>query len=197
MPISERPSITQCENLLAILCQDAQHGRIVANMVDVTLFEGDYRIFAERFIKYWKDYDRPPGVHAFDLLADIIESSSAHKAAALRRVLIGLAGLAENMNTTYVLDSLQQFTRVQTLKDAILRAAQAISTNPAASVEEVERILAEVVQARQVLFERGVRLDDDLDPLLEYLTEQRGEFITGIGPLDSNGIVPARGTVLL
>jgi hypothetical protein len=54
MPIKDRPSLAQQENILSLLAHDDEHGRIIASMVEAALFEGDYRELAIRILNHWK-----------------------------------------------------------------------------------------------------------------------------------------------
>jgi hypothetical protein len=51
------------ENLLTLLFHYDKAGKKVADAIDPNLFEGDYRVFAERAIEYWKKYQKAPQQH--------------------------------------------------------------------------------------------------------------------------------------
>jgi hypothetical protein len=197
MPMRERPSTAQQENIISLLAHSEQHGRVIAALVDAQLFDGDYKLIALRLVKYWKDFNSAPGPHTIDLFGDITDDiSNARHAQAFRRILLDMAELAPRVNTTYVLTDLQTFTRGQLLADAVLRCAAELSRGNV-DIAAVEEILAQVLRARTLNFDRGSRLDDDLDPFLSWLETRNTEFATGIKPFDDMGIVPARGAVLL
>ena len=42
------------EDLITMLCHSDAHGKVVAGLVDPELFDGDYKLIAERVIEYWK-----------------------------------------------------------------------------------------------------------------------------------------------
>ena len=148
----ERPSRGLQEDLMALLAQSTEYGQLVANSIDIAMFEGDYQIIAQRFVKYWKQYKRPPGARTLDLFGDIVDSGVSQKGANIRRVVMGLAGLAEGVNIEYVLNTLHQFQRVQSLKDAVIRAAQTLGNNPNANVAQVEEILSGVLRVHNDTF---------------------------------------------
>lgn len=197
MPLDSRPSIALQQNLVTALCYDRQGG-IVAALADATLFDGDYRVVADRAIRYWKQYDQPPAEHTGDLLAELLEDATNHRRAeTLQRILAAMLHLKGNLNTAYVLDQLKLFSRGQAIKAAIIRAAHAVSAADQISLAQVEDILAEVLRARAVEFDSGTRLDDDLGPFLEWMETRHIEFRTDIAPLDDAGIVPYRGALML
>ena len=69
--MSDKPNIALAENLVTLLAHNDEHGRVVANILDPSLFEGEYRLVAERIIDYWDRYDQAPKSHTADLFADI------------------------------------------------------------------------------------------------------------------------------
>jgi hypothetical protein len=194
--IDERPSVAQQQNLLAVLGHDDQHGKMVAGLIDVSLFEADYRLLAERCIDYWRQHKCAPKAHLPDLLADILEGDNLRRAQALRYMLAGMLSLAGQINTTYVLNELQNFNRRQKLTDAIIHGAELLGQNRR-NISAVEELLYQVLRDRELGFDRGSRLDDDLEPFFDWLGQRRAEFSTGIRLLDQRGIVPCRGALML
>jgi len=196
-PMPTRISNSVQENLITLLQMDDQHGRLVANLVDVELFEGEYRIVAQRFLTYWKRYGVAPKAHAIDLFADIIDTPNK-KAKAFRGIILSAIQLYESgLNTGYVMQQLQLFMRQQKLKQSILKASEMLSrAQDQEAVEEVEATLSDLLRSRDFAFDPGTRLDD-IDGLLDYLATARDEFPTGITVLDRRRVVPARGTIML
>lgn len=186
----------QQQNLITLLCWSNQHGQLVANLAEPGWFDGDYRDIALAATDYWRRYGAPPKEHTADLFAHRLESND-RRANSLRRCLMSMTQLQEQINAEYVINQIQNFARRQSLKDAVLRAAQVLN-NDQAPVEDAEAALNDVLKARHIQFDPGVRLDDDLDAFLDYLARRRNEFMTGIEPLDQAGIVPVRqGIVIL
>jgi hypothetical protein len=197
MPMRDRPSTAQQENIISLLAHSEPHGRVIAALVDAALFDGDYKLIAARLIQYWKDFNQAPGPHTVDLFPDIVDDiGNARHAQAFRRILLDMQELAPRVNTAYVLTDLHNFTRGQLLADAIVRCAAELSRGTA-DIAAVEEILSSVLRARVLNFDRGTRLDDDLGPFLDWLERRNTEFATGIGPLDQMGIRPSRGAVML
>lgn len=145
-PITRAYQDTLQENLLALLCH-RDEGREVAQRVDPALFEGDYRIVAERAVAYWKAYDRPPGPHAADLLSDILESKHDRRGNTFRSILIEMLRLADAMNTTFIIKSLGKFIRTQQLQRAVLESARKLQAQREDALPEVEQMWADVLRS--------------------------------------------------
>jgi len=195
--MTEKPSGAQCENIITILAHDDQNGRIVASALDVEALDGEYRLIAERCVTYWRQYGHAPKAHTADLFADILEDPTNRRASLIRRILMQMAMLSEGINAKYVVDTLQRKNREGQLKEAILRSAEIITRQGDSSIEDVEEILADIMRARNQMFERGVKLDDPLEEFIEWLRNDNREFSTGIAVLDRRGIVPARKRIFL
>lgn len=182
------------ENIITILAFDDEQGKIIANLIDPNLFEGDYRIIAERAVNYWRQYETAPKDHTADLVADILEDPANRRSTTYKRILAAMHELAHTINTTYVLAQLSQFTRTQRLKDGILRSAEKLNSNQEMAVQEVEDIWNELLRVREQNFDPGMRLSD-VNRMLNYFEKQQGEFNTGIKEFDRRNIVPARGAL--
>lgn len=185
------------ENLITLACYDDDHGRLVVGMIEPDLFEGDYRIIAERALAYWKRYGHAPHAHTPDLVADIIDDPKNKKAQTYKRILSSMVQLADGMNRKYVVDQISKFVRAQELKEAIHSSAEQISASGEQSIDEIERIWQELLRKRkEVHFNPGTRLSD-YEPMLAYVEQTQTEFRVGIKELDRKGIVPMRGTSTL
>jgi len=183
------------ENLLALLAHDDANGRIVYNMVNPQLFEGDYRVIATRCCEYWRVHNIAPKMHAPDLVSDILEDKHNRKRGTFKRILENMQVLAEEgVNASYVVNELTRFTRLQKLKDAILRSAEMLNQPGPTSIEQTETLLADILRARDYQFDAGMRLDD-VERFLDFIAKNEvDEFASGIKALDQGHIVPARGT---
>ena len=184
------------ENLLTLLAYDDENGKVVSNMLDSELMEGDYREIAEKCIAYWRQYNEAPKEHTADLFSDILEDPHNRRANAFKRILSSMAQLAESVNTTYVLEQLRQFTRMQKLKSAIISSAEKLSSRQQLAISEVEDIWNDLLHSRDIQFDAGITLMD-VDKVLAYLQYQFSEFDIGIPILDRRGVVPYRSAVML
>ena len=124
MAVSNRLPGTLQENLLTLLVHSDEHGRVVANLVDPALFEGDYRIVAERTCDYWARYGQAPKAHVADLLSDILDSPHDRRGTTFRGILVEMLRLSESINAKYALDSVRTFVRMQKFQAATLDAAR-------------------------------------------------------------------------
>jgi KaiC/GvpD/RAD55 family RecA-like ATPase len=195
--MSSKPSGALIENLLTCLCHDPKNGRIVANLVNPELFEGDYREFAEKAVEYWRRFDQPPGAHMSDLVADVLEDKDNRRAPTFRRIIVSMIELSETINTGYVLEELRKFTRLQKLKDAITKSAEKITSQQEMAIDDVEAMWHDILKVSEQQFDLGTSLTD-----VVKITEGLGEddiqeFATGIYELDRRGIVPRRGEATL
>lgn len=182
------------ENLVTLLCHDDEHGKIVANLIDPTIFEGELRIIAERSVAYWKSHNQAPKAHTSDLVADILEDRENKKAPTVRRLLIDMLQLSESINTVYVIDQIRAFTRAQRQKQAIFKGAQLLNTKQELAIPEVDAIFNEVLRSRELTFNPGMRLFE-YERVLSFLQQRHSEFSTGIKELDERSCIPARGAV--
>jgi len=194
--MTDRLNATLQENLITLLCHSDQQGGIVARLVDPNLFEGDIRVIAERAIEYWRVHKEAPRFHTPDLVADIINDPTNRKRRTYERLLTSMAELAPNVNAKYVLDQLKNFVQLQKTKSAILTSAEKINAKQHMALSEVAEIWNELLRARDVNFDVGIRLDD-YEKLLAYLAERETEVDTGIKELDKKSATPARGTAYI
>jgi replicative DNA helicase len=191
-----RFNATLQENLITVLAYDNKQGRVVANMLDPNLMEGEYRMIAERCIDYWGTYGRPPGDHTADLVADILEDKHNRRSNSVRRVLQGMVALSETINTEYVMNQLRTFSRMQRFKSAIIESADKINSNAQMALPEIEELWHNLLRQNEKDFNPGMRLTD-IERVLERMKARSLEFTTGIKEFDARGIVPTRGTLTL
>lgn len=192
----ERLHSTLQENLVTVLAYDDAQGGIVANLLDINLMEGDYRLVAERCIDYWRRYKEAPKDHTADMFADILDDKLNRRARSIKRILTGIVHLSESVNTRYVINQLRTFTRMQRIKSAVIESAEKLNSRQHLAVEEVEEIWNELLRQREISFEPGLRLTD-IDAVLEELSRAELDFHTGIKEFDMHGIVPARGKLFV
>lgn len=183
------------ENIITLLCHNDEYGKIILNQITADLFEGDYRVIAERAIDYWNKYQQAPGDHTPDLLADILEDRENRRAPTFRRILVSMLELKDGINAKYVVDDLGKFVRMQRFKGAIITSSEKIMALQEDSIEEIENIWNELLRLRETNFDPGMKMQD-IDRLIEYLESQPKEFHSGIPDLDKRTIVPMRKKVM-
>lgn len=184
------------ENLITILAFDPVQGRIVANMIQPDLMEGDYRLISERCIEYWRLYKKPPGEHLADLFADIIEDKANRRAKAISRILMQMVQLHDGINTEFVLTQLRTHQRMQRIKSAIITSADKINANSHLAISEVEDIWHGILKTQETDFEPGMYLSD-YARVIERLEKLQSEFTMGVGVLDDRQIRPIRGSLMI
>jgi replicative DNA helicase len=181
------------ENLVTVLAYNPT-GKIVANMLDTNLLEGDYRVIAERCIDYWHQYKEQPGEHTPDLMADILEDKHNRRTKSVSRILRNMIAIADGVNTDYIMTQLRLFSRMQRLKSAIIESAEKINANAEIAIPEIEEIWHQMLRAEQQDFDPGMTLLD-YDRVLAKLEQKATEFSMGVKQLDERGVVPMRGTM--
>lgn len=194
--LREKPTKAVQENIICLLCHNDEVGKIVAGLVDTALFEGDYRVIAERAMAYWKKHNEAPKFHTPDLVSDILEDKRHAKARTYANILDDMLALAPHVNTDYILDQVRTFVRTQRLKEAVIRSAEKLNAKAELAVSEVEGIWSDLLRARETAFVPGMRLSD-VDRFMSYFETHQTEFETGVKALDDAHVVPIRGGVML
>lgn len=184
------------ENLITLLCYNDKEGKIVSNVINIELMEGDYRMIAERAVDYWRKYKAPPGDHTADMFGDILGDKHNRRGNTIRRLLRNMISLSENLNTKYVMDQLRDHHRVQRFKSAIVESAEKINNIQQMALPEIEELWDKLLRTREVDFHAGMRLND-IGPVLARLHMLQAEYRTGVKELDRRHFVPQRGKLLL
>jgi hypothetical protein len=185
-------------NIITVLCHDDRNGKIVAAMVDPNLFEGEYRVIAERAMEYWRLHKEAPKIHTFDLVSEVLDDKQNRKRHTYLRILQSMQDLAPDVNVNYVVSQVSTFVRLQRTKDAIVKSAEQIQSQSESSLEQIEGIWNNLLRerTRAVAFDSGIRLRD-IDRMLEHLAVNQAEFTSGIPYLDKMHVVPARKTFFM
>jgi hypothetical protein len=184
------------ENIITALCHNEQAGKIVANLADPDLFEGDFRLIANAAVGYWRQHNKPPGVHIADLLRSTLERGG-RQATGLQRTLWAMIQLAEHLDPDFVVSDLEQWIRRQKMKDAVLRGAEKL-VNDSTPLAEVEDIFSDLLRTRNdPLFVPPIPLGDISGFMAHLAAAEANEFATGIAELDSRHVVPARKQVMV
>jgi hypothetical protein len=196
MTNGDKPHSFLMENIITLLCHDDEHGKIISNLVTPDLFEGDYKLLAERVLNYWKQHNQAPKVHVYDLLGDIFSDPINRQGSTFRRILQGMAQLHPSVNAKYILTSVRDFTRLQKFKHTTIRVADIMQRNQELAIPEVEELWYEILKSRELAFDAGSDLID-FEDVLNYLEHSSSEFQTSVHELNKNHINPGRGYVLL
>lgn len=187
------------ESILTLIAVDNEDGKIASGLVTSKMFDEAYRDIAERILAYRKKHDRAPGkAHLDDLVDDIIGDEENKKHKQYVRILDGIITNANSLNTKYVLSRIQDFSRRQTLKAAILEAGALYESSATKEdlVEQIETILRRATKPQADLLERGVYLGDR-KRALGFLETTHADYLTGIPALDERNFGPTRGTLMM
>ena len=177
------------ENVLTLLCFSSKAVPILANSVEVNLFESSiYREIASQALGYYHEFKKPIGDHLPDVLEHIIEGKDKKKGDLYAEVVSNLHGFKDDINSEYVLKSLEKFARTQNLKKGIKRASELLLQKD--DVDAAELALEEYRKVDLSLFDAGTFLKDP-SRSLRFLTTVDNSFPMGIEQLDSLGIGPA------
>jgi len=194
--MADRMNMALGENIITLLAYDDVNGKIVANMLDPNLMEGDYRVIAERSIAFWRKFHEAPKDHLADELSDILEDPHNRRAKTFARILTNMRDLSGSVNTQYVMEQLRKFMRMQRIKDAIIKSAEQLNKQQDVAIDEVEKIWNGILRTQDLHFDAGMKLWD-VDRVLDFMELRQVEFPTGIPAFDRNGIVPMRGATYL
>lgn len=184
------------QDLLTVLCHSDEHGKIVAKTITPNLFEGDYRVVAEKALDFWKQYDVAPKQHIADLLSHILEDKQDRRAPTFRRILIQMLEVKDQINVDYVLRSMGNHIEMMRAKMTILEAAEKIDAQGLVGLQQAKELMRTFLGESIVTLDIGIRLTE-YDKVLEYFKNIHHEFKTGIKEFDEANIVPMRGKLLL
>lgn len=190
MKNDERLSGALQENILTLLCFDEANCKMVRASLTPQLFESSvFREVAGHAIDFIDQYGSPIGEHLPDHLESILKGDDSRKAATYERLLANLFQAKDSINSEYIISQLHRFVRQQTLKDAVIKAVEAIESG---QIELAETELQKGLTNQAVAFEPGTNLGspDDIMGILDH-PEEEG-FNLGIPELDHLGIYPRR-----
>lgn len=196
MKADERLSGALQENILVLLCFDAENCVLVRSALTPQLFESAiYREVAGIAIDFIDQYKEPVGEHLPDHLEHILKGEDKRKAASYERLIKELFTSRDSVNGEYVLSQLHKFVRQQNLKSAVLRSVEALEDG---RVDDAEIELQKGLTGQVVAFEKGLNLSDPAATaaLLGGDLEEEG-FRLGIKELDAAGIMPRRKEMFL
>lgn len=190
---SERLSASLQENLLVLLTFNQTHAATIRNTVDAALFGSQiYREVVSRIYDYIDQYHKPPGDHLPDLLEDELAKDKP-SASLYIELLTAIHDQQGKVNEQYILNQLQSFVRLQTLKGSIIRASEAMQDG---DLELADEELHKGLRTRLAAFSPGIGLTEGLRAA--YAGEVRTDVIpTGIAQLDEAQLGCGRGELHL
>jgi replicative DNA helicase len=183
------------ENLLTLLIFDEKTAPIIANTVEVGLFESDFfKEIARVAIDFYRQFKQPAKEHIADLLESKLNDTKNSKTAELyKRLITNLYQSRDTVNSTYVISQLTNFTRRQRLKAAIIEAASLIKED---KIDEAENSVNKALKNKIEVFDPGIKFTDSAKSLQFFHIEQNA-FPTGVPHLDKEFIGPAPGELFI
>jgi len=193
MAARERATSTLQENVLTLLCFDSDTAPIIRNFVSTDLFTTEmFRTVADVAVDFLDEFGEPPGEHLPDLFEPLLAQDD-RTAKLYKQLLRNLHTAHSGINKEYVLSSLNDFVRRQTLQVTITEAAKALRSGDA---EEAESIIEKNRGLRAEAFEPGTVVYRDVSAVLDELSKPREFISTGIPELDHVSFGPTRKALL-
>ena len=180
------------ENLATLLTYSDTHCNMIRNVVPAEFWGGPYREISRRVYEYIDRYKKAPKDHIADLFADKLENKRNTKEITLYEdILLGIRDQHEAINAEYVMAQLENYVKRQSYRSVAIDIGKLLQQDTDDSLDEVDRIIAEVKQQSVRVFNPGLRLSDKKN-VLKFLDEQEVAFPTGIAELDKRGFGPTR-----
>lgn len=194
MKTDERLSGALQENILALLCFDAKHARMVRHSLTPQHFESAvFREVAGIAIDFIDQFGEPVAEHLPDHLEHILKGEDARKAKSYKRVLDDLFASRDGINGEYVVSQLHKFVRQQNMKSAVLKVVEALEDR---RIDEAEVAWQKGLVSGVAAFEPGIDLADPAQALT-FLQNADRPLLTGIEALDRFDVGPAPKTLFL
>lgn len=174
---SDYPETAAQENFLCLLCFDEQSALIIRGYVDVELFESNvYREIASQAVGFLDSYKKPIGQHLPDMFEHILQGEDKRKAGLYSDTIMFLKGMHdEGINTDFVLSQLHRFVQKQSLKKAVMVAAESIQSD---NIEEAEQAIDKYWRQETSIFDAGQFLN--VGNATSFLDVQADVLPTGI-----------------
>ena len=174
------------ENLLTILVFDDKLIQVLASNIKVQYFDNIYhKTIAKKAIDYYNKYKSAPKEHIADLLEKEILSD---KSEIYKSIIVSLYENNKTINTTYILDELEKFIRIQNLKSSILKASEFAQVG---DLDKAENEIFSLKKNSISVFDPGTFLLKDIEKSIDFLnTSDEDGIFTGIRELDKLKIIP-------
>jgi replicative DNA helicase len=193
--MGEKVNNSLAENLLALLCYNAEVAPLIRNTLTPEHFENSiFRTIARAAMDFLDNYNEPIKTHLPDVLEHILlDEKEPHKAELFRNTILTLHESREQVNAKYAITQLNTFVRTQALKAAIVKAAKAVEKG---NLDQAELEILNGLKEEVVSFDKGLLINDPKEAL-KFLERQEESFQTGIKILDNKNICPRRKEMFL
>jgi putative DNA primase/helicase len=170
------------ESLLVALCLDtSEASERLAEILTADHFDGgEMRVIAERALKYRKEFGIPIGHnHLDDVFAEFLEARNERVVKKYTQILKGLLGAPEQLNAEYLLTRVPEFIRRQTLKAAVLKAADRYQQGGEDVADQVTEILEKGLMASIAI---KANQGADVGPVIVNMSEMQMQPIFWLWP---------------
>jgi hypothetical protein len=190
--MSEQLPTSHQDNILMLLCYDAEMAPIIANAVDEGLFTSDiYRKIAAAGLFFLEKYGEPIGDHLADEFSSVLEGSDRMQSRIYRDVLLNLHELnSDGVNVGYCMNTLRSFVDTQRFKIALTEAADMVGSG---HLDEARARLGKYQVGSDGIYDKGLELSENPSAFMDVILEADS---LGIGPFDRIDFGPEAGTVL-
>lgn len=194
MKNDERLSGALQENILTLLVFDDKNAKMLRAALTPQLFESSvFREVAGHAIDFIDQFGETIKDHLPDHLESILNGDDARKASTYKKLVDNLFMARASVNGDYVISQLHKFVRQQKLKDAVIKAVEAIEDG---RIDQAESELLLGLKSQSVAFSGGLNLSSPED-VMRVLDQPESEgFHLGIKELDDNGIIPRRKEIM-
>lgn len=190
MKNDERLSGALQENILTLLVFDDVNAKIARAALTPQLFESSvFREVAGHAIDFIDQFGETIKDHLPDHLESILNGDDARKASTYKKLVDNLFMARASVNGDYVISQLHKFVRQQKLKDAVIKAVEAIEDG---RIDQAESELLLGLNSQSVAFSGGLNLSSAEDVMAVLDQPESEGFYLGIKELDDQGIIPRR-----
>lgn len=177
------------------LCDD-DNSTVIANLVELDLFDPPYGDIVARCVEHRRAHKRPPGKgHIDDVFAHILEDKEHKQYRQYDTIINKMVQQAERIDTSYILTVVSDFIRIRKMRAGIVRAVETYQKGGPQVFEELEEVFRQNLKIRNQERDYGFSLADDR--ALGFLERDTRDFCNiGIKELDERGVVPTRREML-
>ena len=187
MKDEQPPSAALQENLLVLLCFNEQSIPVIANNVDIDLFEGSiFREIASEAIHFYQQFKKPIAEHLPDVFEDLLKSKEP-KAEIYLEAIKNLYENKDVVNVDYTLHQLERFVDsrlfMQGLKKSLLLVEEG-------DIDGAKQAIDTSRKRRMGVFDPGIFFGKD-PRTFNFNNWQDNIIYTGIKELDEIECCPA------
>ena len=188
------PSKNLQEDLLILLCFDAQYARTLRQLLHADYFDLIYGRIVDVVFRHIDQFNEPPG-DALPTILEPLTKNGDELGNAILQTLKNLFASRHSVNAKFAITKLRSFVRRQILRNKIVEASEYLrgDTIDDDLLDKAEALLIGAMRQRVEVFEPGIMLGD-VDAVLRFLDKNDDDvFPTGIKELDMRSAGPVRG----